>query len=150
MKKLLSLRIGWACATFALLDLFCTGAGMGVPIFCILFGLPVGWYITQRVTLAKFPVREMIGKILGWGAMAAAFTLLLMGILWGPSLTMLFDPQADLVNFGIPQILYTPKASFVGWMVLMILISPFLQFLMIVFGSNISLLWLLRREGNTG
>ncbi len=30
---------------FVLLDAFCVGLGMGVPIFCILFGLPVGLII---------------------------------------------------------------------------------------------------------
>ena len=34
---------------------------------------------------------------------------------------MLFDPTADLANFGIPQLLYEPLASFIGWLVLMIL-----------------------------
>jgi hypothetical protein len=33
------------------------------------------------------------------------------------------------------MILYTPRASFIGWIILMVLISPFLQFLMTLFGS---------------
>jgi hypothetical protein len=46
MHKVFSLKIGWVLAIFAFLDMACIGMGMGVPIFCILFGLPVGWYIT--------------------------------------------------------------------------------------------------------
>jgi hypothetical protein len=37
-------------------------------------------------------------------------------------------------------ILYQPKASFVGWLVLMIFISPFLQFLMTLFGAQVAML----------
>jgi hypothetical protein len=28
---------------YALADIFCLGMGMGVPIFCIVLGLPAGW-----------------------------------------------------------------------------------------------------------
>ena len=56
---------------------------------------------------------------------------------------MLFDPRADLANFGIPLILFDPQASFIGWLVLMIAISPFLQLLATLFGSHLTLLaWL--------
>jgi hypothetical protein len=51
-----------------------------------------------------------------------------------------FDPVADLANFGIPLILYDPTASFIGWLALMIVISPFLQFLMALFGAHLTLL----------
>ncbi len=57
---------------------------------------------------------------------------------------MLFDPSADLANFGIPLILFDPTASFVGWLALMIVISPFLQFLMTLFGAHSTWLWELR------
>jgi hypothetical protein len=45
------------------------------------------------------------------------------------------------VNFGIPMILYDPRASFIGWMVLMIIISPVLQILTTVFSSTVRLVW---------
>jgi hypothetical protein len=69
-----------------------------------------------------------------------------MAALWGPTAKLLFDPQADLVNFGIPLILYDPRASFVGWLVLMIAISPFLQLLTTLFGAHLTLLLQLRRN----
>jgi hypothetical protein len=50
---------------------------------------------------------------------------------------MLFEPGRDIANFGIPMILYEPLASFIGWIVLMVLISPLLQVLTTVFGASV-------------
>jgi hypothetical protein len=141
MDRLFDLRVGWAFALFAVLDIFCVGLGMGVPIFCILFGLPVGWYLAMRIRRQSADPRRLLAMMLLGAALTSSFTLLLMAVLWGPSVAMLFDPAADLENFGIPMILYEPVASFVGWMVLMIFISPFLQFLMTLFGGQITALW---------
>jgi hypothetical protein len=59
---------------------------------------------------------------------------------------MLFDPGADLANFGIPLILYEPRASFIGWLVLMIVISPVLQLLTTLLGSHLALIrWARKR-----
>ena len=151
MHKVFSLKIGWALAIFAFLDIICTGAGMGVPIFCILFGLPVGWYIARRIAICPFDTRQMLSKMLLGAALTSAFTFVGMAVLWGRCIVMLFDPAADLVNFGIPQILYEPVASFIGWLALMIVISPFLQLLMTLFGSHVTLLgWLSRRGRASG
>lgn len=149
MHKLFSLKIGWALAIFAFLDIICVGLGMGVAIFCILFGLPVGWYIARRIAFRPFETRQMLSKMLLGAALTSAFTFAGMVVLWGRCIVMLFDPAADLVNFGIPQILYEPVASFIGWLVLMIVISPFLQFLMTLFGAHVTLLWWLSRRGRT-
>jgi len=70
-----------------------------------------------------------------------------MALLWGHFVTMLFDPAANLANFGMPMILFEPQASFIGWLALMIVISPFLQFLMTLFGAHLTLLWWLSRGG---
>jgi hypothetical protein len=150
VRKVLALRIGWALAIFAFLDLVCVGLGMGVPIFCILFGLPVGWYIARRITARPLDVRQLLGKVLLGAALTAGFTLVMMALLWGRCIAMLFDPAADLANFGLPLILYEPTASFVGWLVLMIVISPFLQFLMTLFGSHLTVLWWLSSGGGIG
>ena len=53
---------------------------------------------------------------------------------------MLFDPMSDFQNFGHPFILYDPKISFIGWSILMIFISPFLQMLTTIFASFITLI----------
>ena len=146
MRKVFSLKIGWAFAIFAFADIICTGLGMGVPIFCILLGLPVGWYIANRITVHPFDTRRMLNKMLLGAALTSAFTFVGMALLWGRCIAMLFDPTADLANFGIPLILYEPLASFIGWLVLMIVISPFLQFLMTLFGAHLTLLWWLSRS----
>ncbi len=142
MHTFFTLKRRWALLLYAALDVICVGAGMGVPIFCILFGLPVGWAIGIRVTRARDsrPARQALGRVLRWAALSAAFTCVLMAVVWGRAVGMLFDPAADLANFGIPLILYEPAASFVGWLVLMIVISPFLQFLMTLFGAHLALL----------
>lgn len=147
MRKLISLKIGWALAIFACLDIVCAGLGMGVPIFCILFGLPVGWYISRRIVTRPFNTRGMMNKMLLGATVTSAFTFVGMALLWGPWIALLFDPAANLGNLGAPLILYTPVASFIGWLVLMIVISPFLQLLMTLLGSHLTLLcWLSRSE----
>lgn len=148
MDRLFSLRIGWAFALFAFLDILCVGLGMGVPIFCILLGLPVGWYLARRIMPGARSTEQMLRKLLLGAALTSTLSLLLMAVLWGPSVAMLFDPAADLAEFGIPLILYEPLASFVGWLVLMIVISPFLQFLMTLFASHVTVLWQLSRSGS--
>jgi hypothetical protein len=148
MQRLFTLKIGWVIAIFAVFDLICAGLGMGVPIFCILYGFPVGWYIARRIYTDQLQLAQLLGKVLTAAALTSAFTMLVMGVIWMPSLKMLFDPQADLANYGIPLILYEPLASFIGWLALMIVISPFLQMLMTLFGSHLTLLWLsIRRFG---
>lgn len=139
MQKLLALRTGSAVAMYVLLDIICAGFGMGVPFFCILFGLPVGWYITRRITAQPYSIKHWFNRTLKWAALTSAFTVVIMLVVWMSSLLMLFDPTADIANYGIPLILYEPKASFIGWMVLMILISPFLQLLMTLLGSHLSM-----------
>ncbi|MDZ7393315.1 MAG: hypothetical protein ONB25_10525 [candidate division KSB1 bacterium] len=149
MRKLLSLKTGWALGIFAFLDLICAGLGMGVPIFCILLGLPVGWYIARRITARPFDTKVVLTKTLVGAALTSGFTFLGMMLLWGPWLGMLFDPAADVQKLGAPLILYDPRASFIGWLVLMIVISPFLQLLMTLFGSHLTLLWWISRHGGT-
>lgn len=146
MHRIFSLREGWAFILFAFLDIVCVGLGMGVPFFCILFGLLVGWYIARKTVITSCIDKQMLRKILLNSTLTSSFTFVLMALLWGSSIPMLFDPTANLANFGIPQILYEPKASFVGWMVLMIIISPFLELLMSLFGAYLTALWLLSKK----
>ncbi len=146
MRKLFSLKIGWALTLFFLLDIIATGMGMGIPFFNILLGFPVGWYIARRLSRLDLPFRQLLGKSLLWSALTASFTAVLMLVIWAPTASILFDPTADLVNFGIPMILYEPRASFIGWLVLMTLISPFLQFLMTLFGVQVELVTPSKRD----
>jgi prolipoprotein diacylglyceryltransferase len=116
------------------------GAGMGVPIFCILLGFPLGWYIARRTFAATKDSHATHYIILKLSLWASAFTFLLMIVIWGRTIPMLFDPRSDFQNFGHPFILYDPKTSFIGWLVLMIFISPILQLLTTIFTAFITLI----------
>lgn len=143
MDRVLGLNTRVAFAIFVIVDLLCVGMGMGVPFFCILFGFLVGWYITKRETIATSNVKSILREVFVYAIVTSTFTFVVMSVIWGSTIPMLFDPSADFQNFGHPFILYDPKVSFVGWLVLMILISPFLQLLTTIFGSYLTLLrWL--------
>ena len=147
MEKFYKINWKWALAFYLVVVLLCTGMGMGVPMLNILLGLPVGWWAAAR-SLRQYPkTSQVLSSTLLISALAAGFTLLLMLVIWAPSLRMLWDPQADVANFGIPMILYDPLWSFIGWLVLMIFISPFLQFLMSLLGAFLQMLvWYSRRD----
>ena len=144
MKKLFALRPFALLGVYTFLDIICIGMGMGVPFFCILFGLPVGWYVVKRLTAEQAEMREIFRKVLLYAAIAAAVTFLGMLLIWGPlTVKSLSDPATDFVETGVPMILFEPKASFFGWIVLMVVISPGLQLLTTIFVSHLTLLaWL--------
>jgi len=146
VKWLLTLDQRITVAAFVVANLLCVGMGMGVPIFCIVFGFFVGWYIVKRVSLDEADVVVVLQRTSIYSLVVPASTLVLMLVMWGPTVKMLFDPAADLANFGIPLILYEPKASFVGWLVLMIFISPFLQLLTSLFSSHCTIIRWLQRD----
>ena len=146
MARLFTSKPRWVLALFVLLDTICVGMGMGVPIFCIAFGFVVGWYAVRRLALAGADLPRMLERVFFYAVVTAAYTFVVMAALWGPTAKMLFDPRADLANFGIPLILYDPRASFIGWLVLIIVISPFLQLLTTLFGAHLTLLLQSRRN----
>jgi hypothetical protein len=140
MKKLLKLNIKTVVILYILIDIICVGAGMGVPIFCILFGFPLGWYITQRVSASTQQLHQKYYKIFKFSLLASIFTFILMLVIWGRTIPKFFDPSYDFENFGHPFILYDPKLSFIGFSILMIIISPFLQLLTTIFAVFITLI----------
>jgi len=146
MTRLFGLKPRWVLALFVVLDTVAVGMGMGVPFFCILFGFVVGWYVVRRLIVAGTDLPRMLNRVLFYAAATAAYTFMVLALLWGPTARMLFDPTADLANFGIPLILYEPLPSFIGWLVLMIVISPFLQLLTTLFGAHLTLLHWLRKS----
>jgi hypothetical protein len=121
---------------FYLLSIFINGtlvgAGMGVPIFCILMGAPYGFLVVCK-TLKKESQTErhyhFYSRLLKASAILALTTSIFMIIIWMPWVIRSFDPGFDYKNTGMPLILYTLKASFWGWITLMIVISPLLQFM---------------------
>lgn len=116
-------------AIYLIIDTLFIGTGMGVPIFNILFGFPVGRYIVNRPEPNEKDLGEILRPILKYAFLTSLYTLILMLIIWGPINTMLLNPNAGLANFGIPMILNDSTASFIGGIIPMIFISPFLQML---------------------
>ena len=114
-------------AVFLIADIVATGMGMGVPIFNILLGFVVGLFIPHLQSLQSMRLSQSLRSILRIAFLTSSFTFLLMAIIWLPTISVLFEPGRDLVNFGIPMILYEPLASFIGWIVLMVLVSPLLM-----------------------
>jgi len=146
MNKLLKMSKKKFYVIYIIFDMFFVGVGMGVPFFCILLGFPVGWYIAKQKSLNQKDISTILNEILKYSLYTALFTFILMLCIWVPLSTMLLNPGADFVNTGIPMILYDPKMSFIGWMILMIFISPFLQLLATVFASNVALWRLFKKD----
>ena len=119
-----------AFIAYIVIDGLCAALGMGVPFFCILLGFSVGWFGAAR---AWHFVPGHVGAMkrsLRYALLTSLVTLVIMAVAWGRL---------------VPLLLYEPKASLIGWLVLMILISPFLQFLMTMFGSFVTLLFVFNR-----
>lgn len=143
MKELLN-RKAVQIAIFLFFELLSIGMGMGVPFFTILYGFFVGLVIPWKIIPDFDFSPQGLASILKKALITSISTFVLMAILWLPSLKWLYDPSLDIPNFGIPMILYSPTASFIGWIILMVIISPFLQFLMTIFGS---VFWLVFTDG---
>ena len=125
---------------YILIDILCAGAGMGVPIFCILLGFPLGWYITKRVSASTEQLYQKYYTIFKFSLLATIFTFIVMLIVWGSAILIHIDSSSDIQNFGHPYILYDPETSFIGWLILMIIISPFLQLIVTIFAAFITLI----------
>jgi len=146
-NKLLSIKAKTAVILYLLFDIFCVGMGMGVPIFCILFGFPLGWYCAKRAVIISNEAVKQLKLVLYYAIITSAVTFVIMALIWGGSMVpRLLSPEGDFTNFGIPMILFKPKASFIGWLVLMVFISPFLQMLATIFGAHISFLFICKNN----
>ena len=147
-EKLLKLDTKVVVFLYLFIEIIGVGMGMGVPIFFFLFGFPLGWYIVKRICISKEYSHLMFYQILKLSFLASVFTFLLMVVIWGRTIPMLFDPRSDFQNFGHPFILYDPKISFIGWLILMIFISPFLQLLTTIFAAFITLIRIEQKNSN--
>ena len=115
----------------ALIDVFAIGLGMGVPVFAIALGAPVGWWFARRQR-ADAPIREVARSLLLAGVALAAVSFVALAVVWGPSLHLAFGPDVSASDYGIPLILYGERASMIGWFVLMLVVSPLAQFMTVV------------------
>jgi len=146
MNRLYNLRPHWLLLIFIVFDTVLIGMGMGVPIFPILFGFILGWFLVKAITLVLNDPFQLLRRVLLNALVASGITFVGMAILWLPFASYLFDPTMDLANTGIPMILYEPRESLIGWIVLMVFISPFLQLLTTLFGAYLTLLiWMNKR-----
>jgi hypothetical protein len=126
---------------YIIIDLICVGPlGMGVPIFSIILGFPVGWYLAKRLYKPDLNVKILLKRIFTYTLITSGFTFVLMVLMWARFIPMLWGPTTKVAHFGLPMILYDPVASFIGWIILMIFISPFLQFLTTVFTANFTVI----------
>ena len=140
MKKFYSLKHWLLIVISVLIPIILSGIGMGVPILNILFGFVIGWYGTRRVQTLYQDHKKIFSKIFIYSLFCAGITFIIMFVIWGSTIPMLFGPTADLANFGHPMILFEPRASFIGWLVLMIIISPILQLMASIFSAFITLM----------
>ena len=150
IMRLIHLKAKTALGLYAFLDVMCVGFGMGVPFFNILFGFPVGWYLVMRLEGGTAEVLQVLRKVLQYAVITSGFTMVLMMILWLPLGRVLFEPGYDYENTGVPMILFEPMASFIGWLVLMVFVSPFLQLLATIFSAYVTLLVRLAGEPAAG
>ena len=105
-----------------------------------IFNDSTGWYFVVR-----------IASVSGYTKLApltSSFTFILMIFIWGRAVPLLFNPNTDFQNFGHPFIFYDPKISLIGWFVLMIFISPFLQLLTTIFAAFITLIKIDEKNNN--
>lgn len=124
---------------YAVSDIICVALGMGVPVFCIFLGFVVGWFIVWQLSREPGNLHRLFQRTWKYSLLSVAFTLAIMLIIWGRMFALLFDPNTDYANFGIPLILYDPKLSFIGWLILMIFVSPALQLLTTIFAAYITI-----------
>lgn len=129
----------WPRVAWAALDVVMVGGGMGVPIFAILAGFPMGWH-SARLRARDGELAPALAGSLRDGTLVSGLTLLMMAAIWGSQLRLVFQPGFDAAEWGIPLVLYTSTASFWGWMALMIVVSPLLQLLAFSFGSLVGAL----------
>jgi hypothetical protein len=146
--RILRLKPRSVFVIYVVLDVFCMGIGMGIPFVNIMFGFVVGWYLVRWISIGMSEAMDILKRLLIYSAIAAGVTFLGMLLIWGWCVKMLFDPAADIVNFGIPQILFEPRMSLIGWILLMIVISPFLQLLATVFAGTLTLLSSYKKKNN--
>ncbi len=135
MDRFYRLHPKYLIPIFIVLNTICTGMGMGVPVFNILFGFIIGWFVSRRALGLFSDTSRALKKVLYYLLFCSGFTFLTMTAIWGRLIPMIFDKSFDFTNFGIPMILFDPKLSFIGWIILMILISPLLQLFTSVFSG---------------
>ncbi len=139
MKPVDTRRFRTAGLIYAVIDVICIALGMGVPILCIFLGFVVGWYVALQLSKEPGDLQRLFQRTLRISILSVVLTFAIMLVIWGRMFALLFDASTDYTSLGIPLILYDPKLSFVGWLALMIFISPVLQLLATIFAAFITI-----------
>ena len=139
MKSVDTKQFRVAGLVYVVIDVICIGLGMGVPILCIFLGFVVGWFVVGQLSKEAGDMHRLFQRTLKYSLLSVALTFVIMLIIWGRMFLLLFDPNTVYANLGIPLILYDPKLSFVGWLILLIFISPALQLLTTIFAAYITI-----------
>lgn len=139
MQKILVMRFWILLIIYTVICIVLSGIGMGVPILNILSGFLIGWFAALRAERLYEDMRQRMSRAFLYSIVCAAITMGVMLAIWARTIPLLFDPAADLADFGHPMILFDPKLSFAGWLVLMMIISPFLQLLTSVFSAYLAI-----------
>ena len=139
MSKILIMRYWILLIIYAVICTILAGIGMGVPILNILSGFLIGWFAVLRAERLYNDLGQRMSRVLLYCSLCAVITLGVMLAIWAQTIPMVFAPLAELEDFGHPMILFEPRLSFIGWLVLMIIISPFLQLLTSVFSAFLAM-----------
>ncbi len=75
MQKIFKMNLKIVLVIFVGLDLFCIAMGMGVPIFSILFGFPIGWYIVNRISMDTKNLNIIFKRTFFYAVITSLFTL---------------------------------------------------------------------------
>lgn len=143
-------RVNLPYIVIGLLDVFAIGLGMGVPVFAVLYGVAVGWWLIRRgpgalpgavpapvgPDVPRISLRGLVGQSM---ALAAVSFVVLLAV-WGPSIPLVFDPGSDAAGLGIPLVFGPPHTSLAVWLVLMAIVAPLAQFGAAVTGGVLALL----------
>ncbi|MFO7928989.1 MAG: hypothetical protein R6U35_04920 [Candidatus Humimicrobiaceae bacterium] len=113
------------------LNIYCRGYNfyslrMGVPVLNIFFGFFTWWFAARRNLILFSREKRILKNTFLYRLYSSGFAMVLMLFIWVPSIKMLFGPEQNLANFGIPMLLYEPVPSFMGCPVLMAMIYLFL------------------------
>jgi hypothetical protein len=120
------------------LNVMLIGLGMGIPILNIIFALPLGYQLSKGKT---GEVRSRLKEMYKMGLIFSLSSIVVLIVIWLPQIKWLIDPSLNIANFGHPFWLYDPLISFIGWIILMVLVAPLLQLLSYIFGGVLAILY---------
>jgi len=139
MKSVAGKQFRTAGLIYVAIDIMCVALGMGVPVLCIFLGFVVGWFVVAQLSKEHSDMHELFHRTWKYSLLSVAVTFAIMVVIWGRMFVLPFYAHTDYANLGIPLILYEPKLSFIGWLILMIFISPCLQLLTTIFAAYITI-----------